>query len=87
MNTAHFRPKLYRQDNNSRKCNYHCFHPEQILNSSCRIKETCEGCRFLDPDYYLDKGQPIPGDHFLLSLGKETFDEIAEAILLKGERK
>lgn len=63
----HFRPELYRADG-SRICYYSCFHPEKG-EGSCPIGETCEGCRYLDPDRYLDLGEPIPGDHYLFQIG------------------
>lgn len=72
----HFRSELYRTDG-SRICYYSCYNPENEDNS-CPIGENCYGCRYMDPDYYIDRGLVLPGDHFLLSLGRDTFEEWAE---------
>lgn len=80
MSIRHFRPELYREDG-SRICYYSCYHPELGECNCCPIGEsTCSGCRYMDPDRFIDNGESIPGDHFLLSIGRDTFEEMAEDI-------
>jgi len=69
MKKRHFRPELYWADG-SRICYYSCFHPEKGADNCCPIGESgCSGCRYLDPDRYLDLGEQIPGDHYLFQIG------------------